>query len=175
MPSKRIWPLRAFTLFPSSHPHLCTLSLFIYAFFLPVIYCIFSHIIINNDIIINLFFKPKNSLRTKFAFPGITWPEAFYAQYIRTMHNVGKTRCAAQTGGPWSYALEHRALVRLDQQLQPRWKCLHTGNRLKRKTVVGITVNLPDPSMPHPHAVSIQSGQWAPALGWVLVSLCQSR
>lgn len=41
------------------------------ALFPLVIYCILYRISTNNDIIINLLLKPKNSLRTKFAFSGI--------------------------------------------------------------------------------------------------------
>ena len=79
MTPEPIWFLKAFILSPSLYQNLCTLCSILCIFFL-VIYCVVHHITTNNDIIINLFFKPKNSLRTKFAFPGITWPEGFFAQ-----------------------------------------------------------------------------------------------
>lgn len=62
MPPKHMWSLKAFRLFSSSHPHLCTL--FIFMCFL-VIYCVFHHIITNNDIIINLFIEAKELIENK--------------------------------------------------------------------------------------------------------------
>lgn len=57
---------------PSDYSVLC--------FFFLVIYYIFYHMITNNYVIINLLFKPKNSLRTKFTFLEIMWPKGFLTQ-----------------------------------------------------------------------------------------------
>lgn len=54
---------------PSDYSVLC--------FFFLVIYYIFYHMITNNYVIINLIFKPKNSLRTKFTFLEIMWSKGF--------------------------------------------------------------------------------------------------
>lgn len=94
---------------------LCSLTAHFHAFSL-VTYCVFYHIITNNDIAINLFFKPKNSLRTKFTFSGIICTEGFFFFGSINTHSGRCWQFQFCNSGPCSPDLCKMTLVTLDQQ-----------------------------------------------------------